>query len=581
MSELRRAARRGSAPVKIIAAIALVGAAAGVGWLMVGRSSGSAAASAADIATVSVGSFDITTIATGDLQARRQVEIRSELDVRAQIVQLVDEGVRVKAGDVLVKLNSEEIEREIQEETLRVEEARSALTSAENAVLIQVSENESRMRQAELTLELANLALRQWEEGDVKKRREELRIALEKAERDYERLKEKAENSAELYERNFKSKNDFEVDQIAAIEAQARLTTAKLDHDIYETYTYAREEKQKRSDVEEAIAELERVKKENESKLASEQAQLANRRRQLEIRENKLSDLTDQLEKTTIRAPKEGLVVYYSSAQGRRMWDDNRGTLQVGREVNPRETLIVLPDTAEMIASVQVHETIAGRVNPGQSATVRIDALGGAAVNGVVESVGVLAESGGWRDPNLREYNVRIALDSAAEGLKPSMRCEAEIRLGRVEEALSAPVAAIFNEGALHFVYSPRDGKYHRVPVSVGRRSSTRVEITSGLGDGDLVLAREPAAAEVLAEAWDQAELQLVGFDIGDDGRPHPIGAKSDGEADSPRRPGPGRQRPGGPGRGASQSGETTSAPAAPEAQRGAVAPVGAGADTK
>ena len=580
MSDERRAARRGGAPVKVIAALSLVGGAVGVGWLMVGRSSGSAALSGADIATVSLGSFDITTIATGDLQARRQVEIRSELDVRAQIVELVAEGTRVKAGDVLVKLNSEDIEREIQEETLRVEEAKSELTSAENAVIIQISENESRLRKARLSKELAQLRLTQWEEGDVAKKREQLRINLESAERDYQRLKEKAENSASLYAREFKSKNDYESDQTNMLRAQADLTIAQLDKEIYEKYTFESERRQNNSDVEEAEAELERVLKENESQLASEQGDLANRRRQYEIRANKLTDLQDQLEKTTIRAPKDGLVVYYASAQGRRMWDDNRGTLQVGREVNPRETLIVLPDTSEMIASVQVHESIAGRVKPGQPANIRIDALGGAAVEGLVESVGVLAESGGWRDPNLREYNVRIALSDSSGELKPSMRCEAEIRLGRVEDALSAPVAAIFNEGALHYVYTPDDGKYHRAPVSVGRRSSTKVEIVSGLSAGDRVLAREPAAAEVLVEPWDQAELQLVGFQIGEDGRPAPIGGDQASEPAQARPQGPRQQRPSGPERGDRQSEQPAPAAGAPASPQPGP-PAGTGADTK
>src|SRR5690606_15347211 len=206
-----------------------------------------------------------------------------------------------------------------------------------------------------------------------------------------------------------KSKNDRDLDEINAKEAAARLEIAKLDWSIYHDYTYRVEQRQKESAVTEAEAELGRVRAENESQFASVEADLKHRERQYKIRDDNLTELKEQLGRTTITAPKDGLVVYWVSTQGRR-WDDSRGTLQVGREVHPRETLIVLPDTTEMIASVQVHESIAGRVRPGQPVAVSIDALGGQVVHGEVESVGVLAESGGWRDPNLREYSVRIGL---------------------------------------------------------------------------------------------------------------------------------------------------------------------------
>lgn len=549
--------RRGAAAIKVIGVVVLAGAAGGAAWLTMGGSGERAVITAADVATVSRGSFDITTIATGDLQARRQVEIRSELDIRAQIIELVEEGTRVKEGDILVRLNGEEIEKEILEDELRVEAAASELISAQNALKIQQSENASRLRQAELELDLAKLALRQWELGDVARRKEQLRIALDNAKRDNERLQEKFVNSKALWEQDFKSKNDLDLDEINAKEAAARLVIAELDWEIYHEYTYEVEQRQKESAVTEAEAELERVKAENESQLASVEASLKHRERQYQIRATNLAELKEQLAKTTIRAPKDGLVVYWVSTQGRN-WDDSRGTLQVGREVHPRETLIVLPDTTEMIASVRVHESIAGRVQRGQPATVSIDALGGARVRGAVESVGVLAENGGWRDPNLREYNVRIALQGADEALKPSMRCEAEIQLGRVEDALTIPIASIFNQGNMHFVYRPRDGKFERVPVNIGRRSATRAEVVVGLEDGERILAREPRATEVWAEPWDPAELEVAGYTLGPDGRPTRIGAVEAAEAAPAAGPpegarrdrrGPGRRSPGaGPG---------------------------------
>jgi hypothetical protein len=175
-------------------------------------------------------------------------------------------------------------------------------------------------------------------------------------------------------------------------------------------------------------------------------------------------------------------------------------TLQIGKQVHPNELLMVLPDTSEMVAAVRVHESFAGRIQPGMAATIRIDAVPNAVYNGKIASIGVLAESGGWRDPNLREYTVRVNIeaDNAEQTLKPSMRSEARLVLGTVEDALAVPIQAVFREGRSQFVYKPRGSKFERTEVKVGRRSSTFVEVATGLKEGDRVLLREPEPGEIL-----------------------------------------------------------------------------------
>lgn len=517
--------RLGLAPLKIVigvAAVALVGA-GGYAFLVSGDSGGGTGARTSDIVAVSVMDFDITTTSSGELKAKNQIELRSELETRSSIVEVVAEGTYVDKGDLLVKLNADEIQQKIEEQTLKVEEERNELVAAENNYEIQISENDSKLRQAELKLDLAELALKQWRDGDVEITRQANALALEKAERDLARLREKCENNEELLKKQFISKDQYDQDDISLAEAEAALARAKLQQEIYETYTYPKDQKSKLSDVEEAKAELERVKRQNAIQLASKEAERVNERRTVAIHEQRLEKLEEQLEACTIRAPTNGLVVYGTST--RPSWYSNsEGPLQIGRQVHPNELLIVLPDTSEMIAEVRVPESLAGRVQTGQRAMITVDALGGAQFEGRVESKGVLAEQNGWRDPNTREYTVRIAIQNQGGGekLKPSMRCEAEIFLGNVDDSLSVPVMALFRDGAVSYVHVPSGAKFRRLPVQVGNRSDTYVEILAGLEDGDRVLVREPAPAEVIQEAWDPEELRMAGFELDDKGEPRP-----------------------------------------------------------
>lgn len=510
-------------------------AGAGVGVYAVTRSDDSGAAAnnpTADLAAARMMSFDIRTTATGELEAASQVELRCRLEQPSTVVSIVDEGSFVAAGTELVRLNSDDLETKLDEELAALEEERAELESARNALAIQESDNQSALEDAELQLRLATLELEQWREGDRVRTLEELTLAVERAERELNRLKEQFERSQELFAQGFESKNAFDLAELAYIEAQANLRTAKLDLEIFETYQVKKDEEQRASDVDQARAEVDRVKKQNTIRLSDKEADVLREERSVLRITNRVSDLRRQIEASVITAPSDGLVVYGTTINNAsRRWNQE-GPLAIGKDVRPNELLIALPDISQMVASVRVHESLAGRIRPGQAAQLRIDALAGATLDGTVESVGVLAESGNWRDPNLREYTVRIALKPSelSEKLKPSMRAEASIAVGRVEESLTIPVQALFGQGGLRYVYTPQGNKFIRKPVRAGRTSDLQAEILAGLSPDEIVLIREPSPGEIIEQPWQEEQLAEVGFKLSDEGEPIPAQG---------RRPGP------------------------------------------
>lgn len=493
------------------------------------RSGGSESASS-ELGVALVTSFDITTTATGELQAAKQIEIRNPLDEQTTITEIVKEGTRVSKGQLLIKLNTQSIEQRIAQERLDVESARAQLSVAENDVRIQQSDNDSSMRKAELDLEVSKLEYRQWLEGDVKSRRQELDLALERAQRELTRLKDKYDRAKSLAKEGFLSTDELKRDEIAYLEAEASLKTAELNKKVYEEIQFGKDQKIKESAVEQATANVERVKSNNASQLENRKAELNNRRESLKLREANLAKHQEQIASATIVAPSDGLVVHATSLERDRM-GNSESALDVGKQVYPNQLLIVLPDTTEMVAAVRVHESLAGRIRAEQSATVKVDALGGKTLPGKVLSVGVLAESGGWRDPNLREYTVRIKLELGESGgvLKPSMRCEAEVMLERVPPVLSVPVQAVFSEGLVRYVLVPSGEQYTRKPVRIGRRSDRFVEISTGLVEGEQVLLRAPKPNELVERPWSDDELASVGLKKNPEGRVIPAGGMPSG----------------------------------------------------
>jgi multidrug resistance efflux pump len=497
---------RGGSPV-VIVSIVMLATALGAGALML-RAALSPPESAAngDEHLVRRGSFEISIPASGELAAKDQIEIRNKLDYRAVITQVIDEGEMVKAGDVLVQFASDEIEEKIKDAEDALNSAQTQLISAESDLEIRLNAIQSEWDTANLDVTLAELALEAWEKGEDVSRQKALELALETATINHERLVERYAESQVLAKQEFISQDELKRDKIAMIEAAARLTQAELDIEVYQNFERKEAEARKQSNVEQAVAERERIRKRHEAQELTARREVESKKHQFDSRTERLADLREQLELCTVRAPSGGLVVYASSLEQHRWSRMNRDELQAGTEVRKNELLMILPDTSRMTAEVKVNESLTGLIEPGQRAMVTSDAVPDVALEGEVIEIGVLAESGGWRDPNRRDYTVTIQLSDGNElGLKPSMRCKSEIYVGRVDDVIHVPLQAVFREGPAAYVYVPQGSGFAQHEVQIGKASGLHAEITDGLEEGDLVLLREPKPREIVARLADEA----------------------------------------------------------------------------
>ena len=498
-SEVRSTRRRWGA----VGAVACVVLALGLGLMAtLGADDPRPVLAASDLYRVGRQSFDLTVVASGELEAKRQVEIKCQVKQSTSILELVDEGTRVEPGAVLAKLDDTEVVRKLEEVTLDVETAKADTKAAEEALAIQKNEGDSTQKAAEVDLALAELTLSEWRDGEAVTKLRTLTVDHATAERKLTRTRRDLELSKQLYAEKFISLGELEDDEIAAIEAEAGLATAALELDVYRKYTYPKEQQEYESEVAQKRAELDRTISKNASKIAQAEAEYYASQRKLVIQQGKLDDLKAQLEATVIKAPADGnggLVVYATSVGS--SW--RRGDpMAVGRGVKFGETIFVLPDTRQMVASLRVHEAMIPQVAAGQHASVTIDSRPGQPIVGTVSQIGVIAENGGWMSPDLREYVVKVDLpmDLPAQvkaALKPAMRATGRIEVGRVEDVLAVPVQAVMSDGPTRYVHVETDRGLTRREVKVGRASETLVEVVEGVSEGDRVLLRNPRPGEL------------------------------------------------------------------------------------
>ncbi|UCD74540.1 MAG: HlyD family efflux transporter periplasmic adaptor subunit [Phycisphaerales bacterium] len=486
----------------VIAVVAVVLVVTGFLWMTRGGGEENNGNGRPDLFTVKRGSFDITVPASGELAALNQTEIRNRLESRATITYIVEEGATVRKGDVLIRINDEEMSNRVKDAEDSVNTAENSLITAQSNMDLKKDAHESEMDKARLEVELAELALSAWRDGDDVSQRQKLDLDIETAEINYERLEKRYQDSGRLNEQGFISDDEYKRDEISMIEAKARLDQAKLAKEVYVNYQFKQDKARYESDVEQAKDELNRLKQRQATEIGSLQSEVDSRQYHFNRRKDRLDEYKQQLAYCTITAPSDGMVVYATSMEsGGHRRGGNEEPPQIGTELRTNEAVIYLPDMSRLIAAVKVNEALSGQIQPGQQATIISDALPDAILSGEVLNISVLAESGGWFDRDRRDYTVRILLSNGHDlGLKPSMRCKADIHIGRVESTLFIPIQAVFRNGPIAFVYVPQGSSYAQRQITVGQASELYVEVLEGLEAGETVLLLEPSPERIVSQ---------------------------------------------------------------------------------
>ena len=410
-----------------------------IAWIAAGNGNPIQSVTDDDIYLIEQGGFDISIPVAGDITSLDVVEVRNELEGTSTIMELIPEGTTVPKGELLLKLDDEPIRKLIESESEQVTKARNQLETANSNLEIAEKRKETNIAQAQLQIDIAELSLEAWINGEVVSLRKKYALEIETAEKDYHRLQEKYKTSLELKTQEFISQDELDQDEISMIRAKSSWEQATLASEVYEKYTYKKDEQLKQSDLDMAREEYDRIVRREEAAVRGAESNVEAYEEGFKNRTDRLARYKEQMTFCEVHAPSPGLVVYGSSVEE---WRDDK-PLRVGTKVSRNELLFILPNNSNMAAELSVNEALSGYVKFGQRATVIADAIPDVVLEAEVVGVGVLAEDGGWRDPNRREYTISVRLDGEENlNLKPSMRCKGRIFIDRVDDVLYVPVHA-------------------------------------------------------------------------------------------------------------------------------------------
>jgi len=190
-----------------------------------------------------------------------------------------------------------------------------------------------------------------------------------------------------------------------------------------------------------------------------------------------VEELKTAIEKMSVKAPHDGIVVYRTN------WQDQKK--KVGDSMWFGETALAIPDLSEMRAEGFVDEAEGGAVAEGQPVRLRLEARPDLDIHGRVKAVGRTVRQRSWRTP-LKVYKVDVTLTGTDPTLmRPSMRFRGEVETGRVPALLLVPREAVFLREEGPVVWVRRAFRWTERPVRLGRSNRRQVEVVSGLREND------------------------------------------------------------------------------------------------
>jgi HlyD family secretion protein len=394
---------------------------------------------------------------SGTLRATDAITYRSPLRGReTEITFLAPEGTQVSDGDLLVRLDTTDLQQEI-------ERARQ-------------TERQSRLDEqvAAAQCEDAAAALESIVDGEDALAREEALAKMRLDELDVERLRQEQDALEPLFTKGFITREELGKSAVELRKAESQLAL----------------------DLRRAVMLTDKTRPRDENRarllIAQREAQYENARQHVADAVALVGSLRAAIDACAIYARRPGLVVYEELLVA-----TPRRKVHVGDRVTASQGIVTIPDVSRMIVESSLREGDVHRVRAGQRVAVLVDAFPDARLTGRVRSIGTLARAAADRAFDDKRFDLTVAIDASGFDLRPEMTVRLQIVVDERKEVVLLPVNAIVQLAGATVVPVLRGRGVEMRAVKLGPADDLEVEVVEGLSAGDRVVLTDESLGAV------------------------------------------------------------------------------------
>jgi HlyD family secretion protein len=380
------------------------------------------------------GAMERTTVQPGTIIAYQSADLYAEVSGYLKELK-VDIGARVKAGQVLGKIDVPDLDKKVAH--------RGALLKKAKA---QVEQMKARIKTAKAELATAQATEKQ------------------------ARAKHKAAQAAERFRKKVLARMERLV-KLGSVEQE-------LADEATEQYQAAMESTLA---AEAFISTAKAMEAKADAAIDQAKADVLEAENEVEVAQAALEQAQVQLQFATLTSPYTGVVTQRTVFPG--------DFVRTATGSNSQLPLLNVQETDKVRVVVQVPDIDVPYTKPGDPAEVKIFALPGKKFHAKVSRIAAS------EDPETRNMRVEMDLPNPTGELRQGMYGKVKITLEQSNELLSIPVSCVVGEAknGARSVFVVRDGKAHRVHVVLGTDNGIRIAVHRGLTTNDLVIRHPPA----------------------------------------------------------------------------------------
>ncbi|HKA05607.1 MAG TPA: HlyD family efflux transporter periplasmic adaptor subunit, partial [Gemmataceae bacterium] len=380
-----------------------------------------------DVVTASVvrGDLPVIVVERGELDSIKSIMVRCDVEgEKSKLVHIVPEGTHVAKGEEVGRFDTDELQKSYALQEVKWKAAEAKMHAAKGDLAVQKNKELSEIDKAELALTLAKIDLEKYEKREYQVELDKRQGAVGLAKKELKEAEDNLEFTRNLVKKGFLPYEQIRVQELAVASVGYKVSQGEADLGMLKEFELKRKVTELKGKAREAERELERTKESQSAATAKAQSEYDAAVATTKLEKQTLDRIQAQMEKCVIKAPQDGIVVYF------KRYYDEMTRIQPGAVVFYQQPIFTLPDLEHMKVKVKIHESVIKKIAPGQTATLQVDALRNFPLNAVVKTVGTLANSEGWRQ-TVKEYMVEadiIDLPTSA-GLKPGMTAEVKIHV--------------------------------------------------------------------------------------------------------------------------------------------------------
>lgn len=324
----------------------------------------------------------------------------------------------------------------------KVEKGDTLFRIDEEAIRDSIKDVEKQLEAVNLNIEMQELGLSSAKDGQYRQQLLQLEQQVSLAEIAYDSAKKSYEDIKNLHDTGTAPTQQLNQAETAFKQAEVSLQSAKENYELYKTDLSP-------TSIESKEKQLEQTRIQKEQLLLS------------------LDNLKKTFGKTAVKSPISGIIASRN--------------VEENQMVNAQLPPFTVIQTANLFIEVGVSEKVVSSIQVGDSVSIALDNK--APVTGEIYAMAPAA------DERTHTYLTKIKVNNEDGTIKPGMFAEVSFTVENRNDILVVPINSVLSDSNGSYVYTAgQDQTAIKTTVQTGMDNGTHIEITNGLGVGDLLI---------------------------------------------------------------------------------------------